>query len=258
MAELLLKGQPIGRVKGVLFDKDGTLSRSEPHLLQLADDRIAQALQIWRTQGRSALSEDALRQQLRDAFGRRDNGLDPAGTLAVAARRDNLTSMATVLCLQGCSWPEASRIASDSFDASDQSPSGLPTISELLPGVDGLIEALDQAAVTMAVISNDTRDGIDQFLSHHDLHKRISGLWSADDAPSKPDPGAVQALCAQCDLQPEDCALIGDAETDLTMATAAGIGVVLGFRGGWAVPPHLPSADHLFERWADLNVRASA
>ena len=241
MAELLLKGQPIGRVKGVLFDKDGTLSRSEPHLLKLADDRISQALQIWKTLGRAALSEDALRQQLRDAFGRRDNGLDPAGTLAVAARRDNLTSMATVLCLQGFSWPEASRIAADSFDASDQSPSGLPAISELLPGVAGLIEALDQGAVTLAVISNDTRDGIDQFLSHHGLHKRIRNLWSADDTPSKPDPGAVQALCGQLGLQPKDCALIGDAETDLTMATAAGIGVVLGFGGGWAVPHTCPA-----------------
>ena len=258
MAELLLKGQPIGRVKGVLFDKDGTLSRSEPHLLQLADNRITQALQIWREQGGAAHSEDALRQQLRDAFGRRDNGLDPAGTLAVAARRDNLTSMATVLCLQGCTWPEASRIAAESFDASDQSPAGLPAISELLPGVAGLIAALDQAAVTMAVISNDTRDGIDQFLSHHDLHKRIRDLWSADDRPSKPDPGAVQALCGQLGLHPKDCALIGDAETDLTMATAAGIGVVLGFRGGWALPLHLPSADHLVERWVDLNVRTSA
>ena len=36
MAQLLLKGHPIGNFDGVLFDKDGTLSHSEPHLLALA------------------------------------------------------------------------------------------------------------------------------------------------------------------------------------------------------------------------------
>ena len=39
MANLLLKGFPIGSVDGVLFDKDGTLSHSEPHLLDLAKQR---------------------------------------------------------------------------------------------------------------------------------------------------------------------------------------------------------------------------
>ena len=258
MAELLLRGQPIGQVKGVLFDKDGTLSHSEPHLLRLADERIKQALQTWRAQGRSVASETELHQQLRDAFGRRENGLDPAGTLAVAARRDNLTSMATVLCLQGCSWPEACEIAAASFDASDQGPAGPATISTLLPGVDTLMESLDRAAVTMAVISNDTADGIEQFLSHHDLCKRMNGFWSADNTPPKPDPGAVHALCEQLELQPNDCALVGDAETDLTMARSAGIGIVIGFRGGWAVTPQLPSAHHLVDRWADLRVRPSA
>ena len=258
MAELLLRGQPIGRVKGVLFDKDGTLSHSEPHLLRLADERIEQALQTWRGLGHSLSSTAELEQQLRDAFGRRRNGLDPAGTLAVAARRDNLTSMATVLCLQGCSWPEASAIAAASFDACDQNPPGHSMISDLLPGTGGLMEALDHAAVTMAVISNDTAEGIEAFLSHHKLRNRINGLWSADRTPSKPDPGAVHALCEQLGLEPSDCALVGDAETDLTMASSAGIGIVLGFRGGWAVTPPLPSAHHLVDQWADLNVRPSA
>ena len=46
MAQLLLKGHPIGNFQGVLFDKDGTLSDSEPHLLALADARINKAVQV--------------------------------------------------------------------------------------------------------------------------------------------------------------------------------------------------------------------
>ena len=258
MGLLFLWGLPMGRVMGVLFYMEGTLCHCVRLFVGVADDRIEQALQTWREQGRSVSSEAELHQQLRNAFGRRGNGLDPAGTLAVAARRDNLTSMATVLCLQGCSWPEACEIASASFDASDQGPAGLSTISALLPGVDTLMKSLDRAAVTMAVISNDTADGIEQFLSHHDLRKRMNGFWSADNTPPQPDPGAVHALCAQLELQANDCALVGDAETDLTMARSAGIGVVIGFRGGWAVTPQLPSAHHLVDRWADLSVRPCA
>ena len=47
MAQLLLRETPIGTIDGVLFDKDGTLSHSEPHLLDLAERRISAALTLW-------------------------------------------------------------------------------------------------------------------------------------------------------------------------------------------------------------------
>ena len=100
MAQLLLKGDPIGNFKGVLFDKDGTLSHSEPHLLALADARINKAVKIAQKQA-PALQADELRDTLRRAFGVHNGMLDPGGTLAVASRQDNIASTATVLCLLG-------------------------------------------------------------------------------------------------------------------------------------------------------------
>ena len=40
MVELLVKNNSIGFVKAIIFDKDGTLSNSEEHLLELAETRI--------------------------------------------------------------------------------------------------------------------------------------------------------------------------------------------------------------------------
>ena len=40
MAHLKLKDRELGSVQGVLFDKDGTLSHSEPRLIELADARL--------------------------------------------------------------------------------------------------------------------------------------------------------------------------------------------------------------------------
>ena len=88
MATLLLRGQPIGSIHGVLFDKDGTLSHSEPHLLELFERRLAVICDLWRdAKGAAHLSE--LDTTLRQAFGIRDKALHPGGTLAVAARQDN-------------------------------------------------------------------------------------------------------------------------------------------------------------------------
>ena len=102
MAQLLLKGHPIGNVQGVLFDKDGTLSHSEPHLLVLADARINKAVKVAQEQA-PALKPSELSHTLRRAFGVDHGMLDPGGTLAVASRQDNIASTATVFCLLGLS-----------------------------------------------------------------------------------------------------------------------------------------------------------
>ena len=89
MAQLLLMGHPIGNFLGVLCDKDGSLSHSEPHLLALADARIHKAVQVAQEQS-PALNLSELSHTLRRAFGVNKGMLDPGGTLAVASRQDNI------------------------------------------------------------------------------------------------------------------------------------------------------------------------
>ena len=252
MAQLLLKGHPIGNFQGVLFDKDGTLSHSEPHLQELAEARIRTALDLWSATGQSPNPD--LRPLLSRAFGLENGGLHPAGTLAVAARQDNMISMATVFCLLGCGWPQALELSERCFELVDQRHSTSPSPSPLLPHADRLLQRLHDAGIQLAVISNDTRSGIQSFLNHHGLSDRFSDCWSADDQPRKPDPAAVHQLCQRLNLTPERCALIGDAETDLSMARTAGIGCVIGYLGGWAKQPELPSATHRLTDWDEVGL----
>ena len=253
MAQLLLKGHPIGNFQGVLFDKDGTLSHSEPHLLALADARINTAIEIAQERA-PALQAPELSNTLHRAFGVDHGLLDPGGTLAVASRQDNIASTATVFCLLGCSWPQALAMAHTCFDAVDQDGLIDTTPSPLINGAGRLLRDLHQEGMTAAVISNDTRSGIEDFLSHHQLSAGVAGIWSADDQPRKPDPQAVLELCDRLGLPPQRCALVGDAETDLQMALEAGIGGVIGFTGGWSRAPELPSAQHLLHSWGHLSV----
>ena len=252
MATLMLRGAPIGNYDGVLFDKDGTLSHSEPHLQALAEARIRTAVDLWSATRQSPNPD--LRPLLSRAFGLENGGLHPAGTLAVAARQDNLISTATVFCLLGCGWPQALELSERCFELVDQRHGNSSSPSPLLPNADPVLQRLHDAGIQLAVISNDTRSGIQSFLNHHGLSDRFSDCWSADDQPRKPHPAAVHQLCQRLNLTPERCALIGDAETDLSMARTAGIVCVIGYLGGWAKQPKLPSAEHLLVDWNELEV----
>ena len=256
MAQLLLKGHPIGNFQGVLFDKDGTLSHSEPDLLALVRRRISTAERLWSEHDPATTSPpsyraDQLRPLLEQVYGVHGDAIHPAGTLAVAARQDNLASMATVFCLMGSGWPDALELATRCFADDVLGPE---PASALLNGAERLLHQCQQADVCTAIISNDTAEGIARFLNHHQLSDQIAACWSAEDSPRKPDPEAVLTLCNRLQLKPERCALIGDAETDLQMAQAAGIGLVLGYRGGWQQPPQLRTTPHLFDDWSVVAI----
>ena len=79
-------------------------------------------------------------------------------------------------------------------------------------------------------------------------------LWSAENTPSKPNPKAVIELCNKMQLNPSECALISDADTDLKMAKEADIPIVIGFTGGWEIPPTLTEERFLVENLNELKI----
>ena len=259
MAHLSLRGHSLGLIQGVLFDKDGTLSHSEPHLIQLADARTEETIRVFASRGASSDVQAQLQSLLKRAMGRCEAGLIPDGTLAVASRQHNLLSTATIFCLFDLSWPQALVLAEEIFDTVDYLHKHSSTKAALsprtpLPYSKELLNKLHSAGVVCAVISNDTHHGIEQFLDDHGLSHFITGIWSADDTPCKPDPGAVHGLCKKLNLDPSQCALIGDADSDLLMARRAGIGSALGYVAGWHRTPDLTSHQHLIHHWQELSV----
>jgi phosphoglycolate phosphatase len=257
MVHLVLRGQPLmsaghpADIKVVLFDKDGTMSRSEPHLLALATTRLRHCLRLG-----GATRKQELAALLEKAYGL-DAGaisLDPAGIIAVAARDHNLISTAVALTLVGHGWPESLALAEETFRLADlEPPSGPPHA----PTTDGLVEllmALRQRGVRCAVISNDDLPGIQGFLAAHGLADHIAAIWSAERLPRKPDPQAVHQLCAALEVHPSSCALIGDANSDLRMGRAAGVAVVMGYRGGWRRPVALEPTYPWLDHWRELVV----
>ncbi|MBM5807739.1 MAG: HAD family hydrolase [Cyanobacteria bacterium M_surface_10_m2_179] len=260
MVCLQLRGTALGDVDAVLFDKDGTLSISEPQLLTLAQARVFLCLE----QAESALDAAArleLRPLLERAYGLRAEAICPAGITAVASRDHNLIATATALVQVGLGWPEALALSERVFAEADQADArrSADHTTRTSATTDGLLPWLEQlqaAGVACAVISNDDMAGIEHFLDSHGLASYFSALWSAEHRPRKPDPAAVHGLCAQLGVPAARCALIGDANSDLQMAVAAGIPHqrALGYTAAWSSPPPLAEPHPLIHSWSELSL----
>ena len=55
-------------------------------------------------------------------------------------------------------------------------------------------------------------------------------------------------------INPSDCALISDADTDLKMAKEADIPIVIGFTGVWEIPPTLTEERFLVKNLNELKI----
>lgn len=257
MPQLLLRGMSLGPVQAVLFDKDGTLSISEPQLLTLAQARVLSCLEQVEPACRPLLQD-----LLERAYGMRTDAIHPAGITAVASRDHNLIATATALVQVGLGWPEALALSERVFAEADHSDARRqPAVAEqptsaTTAGLRPWLEQLQAAGVVCAVISNDDVAGIEQFLSSHDLEPFFAAIWSAEHRPRKPDPAAVHGLCAQLGVEARHCALIGDANSDLQMAVAAGIPHqrALGYTAAWSTPPPLAEPHPLVHHWCDLTL----
>ncbi|EAQ76797.1 MULTISPECIES: HAD family hydrolase [unclassified Synechococcus] len=260
MVELLLRGQPLGSVEAILFDKDGTLSLSEPGLLALSRARLQACLEHVPEANRPQFQS-----LLERAYGLLGDQLHPAGTTAVASRSHNLISTATAFCQVGLGWPDALAHSEAVFADIDRehiqghgARPGEAYLAPLTEGVKPLLLELHRSGVLLAVISNDDSEGIHRFLGGHGLSELFQEIWSAEMRPAKPDPAAVHGLCSRLGVSTSNCALIGDASSDLRMAERAGVALALGYSAGWTsrppLPEHLPRLDH----WRELQLARSS
>lgn len=259
MPELHLRGTRLGDVDAVLFDKDGTLSISEPQLITLAEARVFLCLEAVPAEHRSELQT-----LLERAYGLRADAICPAGITAVASRDHNLIATATALVQVGLGWPEALACSEAVFQEADRRDArragGDGATSATTAGLKDWLQQLCRAGVRCAVISNDDMAGIEHFLSSHGLRDCFAALWSAEHRPRKPDPAAVHGVCDQLGVMPARTALIGDANSDLRMAVAAGIphSLAIGYTAAWQMPPPLAEPHPLVHHWSELSLCGNA
>jgi len=121
-------------------------------------------------------------------------------------------------------------------------------------GIPELLEELARRGTRMAVLSNKPHDSTLAVVSHHFPGRRFDPVLGARDGfPVKPDPGGALEIARAWRLAPAKIAYVGDTNTDMQTANAAGM-FACGARWGFRTAEELTSngAAVLLEKPADL------
>jgi phosphoglycolate phosphatase len=104
----------------------------------------------------------------------------------------------------------------------------------LYPGIEPMLDGLVERGVLMAVLSNKpepfTRSCVAQLFSRY---RFVAVLGDVPDRHRKPDPAGVFEILATAGVPAVDALYVGDTDTDMRTAAAAGVcavGVTWGFR----------------------------
>ena len=261
MPELLIRKSSVGFIKAIIFDKDGTLSNSEECLLELAKTRIAFSEKKLKKLKINNIKIWLFKKLLLSIYGLKGNSISANASLAIASRDQNIISTATIFTLFGFDWFKSLSISQKIFDEVDIFLSTQKEITKksrtLISGALDLLVSLKNEGVCIALMTNDSQTGIEEFISRNKLEGIFDYFWSAENKPSKPNPEAVIELCKKMNLHPSECALISDADTDLKMAKEADISIAIGFTGGWVNPPTLNEKKFLLEKLNELKIQAN-
>ncbi len=259
MAELLIKNSSVGCVRAVIFDKDGTLSNSEDYLIELAITRIEFFKNKLKKLKINKFKIWFFCRLLASTYGLKNNCLLADESLAIASREHNIVSTATILNLFNFNWVQSLLISQQIFDEVDMflkdKKYNIQGKKRIITGAEDLLISLKGDGVCIALMTNDTESGIQEFISKNKLEGIFDYIWSSENKPSKPNPKAVIELCKRMKLNPTECALISDADTDLKMAKEADIPIVIGFTGGWRIPPTLNEKQFIIEKLNELNTQ---
>jgi phosphoglycolate phosphatase len=106
-------------------------------------------------------------------------------------------------------------------------------LEPLYPGAADAVAALVRRGdVVLGIATGKSQRGVRMVLGRHGLLDHFITIKTADDAPSKPDPGMVLAAMREAGAAPGETVVVGDTAYDMAMARAAGatgIGVSWGY-----------------------------
>ena len=132
----------------------------------------------------------------------------------------------------------------------------------LFAGAGLIVEKLAASRnITLGIATGKSLRGVHRLLDREDWRPHFATIQTADNAPSKPDPGMILQAMAETGAAPETTIMIGDTTYDIDMARAAGVHAI---GVGWGYHPvaalQASGAHVIVEDFTDLlrAVRAKA
>jgi phosphoglycolate phosphatase len=229
-------------IKGILFDKDGTLIDYRRTWAPIHED-----VALWAARGDRAVAAELLRHLGQDP----DSGdaTRASSVLAVGSVYDIAEAIVAHL---------GPRTPSDLAAAIDRIYSeGGARHAVAVDGAGPTLAVLEARGFRLGVATNDSEGGLAASLGRAGILGHLDFTIGCDSGfGSKPDPRMVYAFCAAVGVDPAEVAMVGDAVLDLAMGRAAGVGLVVGVLGGAGTREDLAAtADLILAGIAELPQR---
>jgi phosphoglycolate phosphatase len=225
-------------IQAVVFDKDGTLSNSHDYLRLVALKRWAMLER--RVADRAPVS---FGETLFQAWGLRDEQVDPKSMLAVASRRENEIVTAGYVAALEFSWIEALTIVQECFTAASGSFKNKQELTLPFPGVLPMLEMLRSHGLKLGILSADILPNIQNFVELHGLESYIDFCQGAQDGLHKPNPKLLELTCVGLGVAANQVLVIGDSSADIELAKQGGAAGAIGVSWGWPEDFELPNVD---------------
>jgi phosphoglycolate phosphatase len=222
-------------IRGILFDKDGTLL--DFHATWVPAYRRAAAT-ISREAGRPDLADRLL------AIGGYDHDsgrCDPGSPLGSGTNADIAR-----LWAGASGHPDSAALETrlGSIFATE-----VPASAVAVGDVASLFARLVARGLRLGVATMDSEALARHTVSALDIEAHLDFVCGYDSGfGTKPEPGMVEAFCARLSMRPAEVLVVGDTLRDLHMGRAAGAGLVVGVLSGAGSRELLaPHCDHVLE-----------
>jgi HAD superfamily hydrolase (TIGR01662 family) len=103
------------------------------------------------------------------------------------------------------------------------------TYAPATPGAAAAMESLVEAGHTLSIVSNNSAEAVDAYLSLHGLRHLVSNISArarSDPGLLKPSPHLLEQAIESLGVKPNQCVMVGDSVSDIEAACRAGTAIV--------------------------------
>lgn len=226
-------------VRGLLFDKDGTLFDFNASWRTVVDQTIEVL----------APSPSYIDRMAQDVgYDRANRRFEPGSVVVAGAISECAEAWARYRPDLGAERIET--IANQIVDSAVARGALVPAV----PDLRGLLQGLIDLGMQLGIATHDSEAAARSQVGRHDALDCFAFISGYDSGHGlKPGPGMMLAFCRSTGLQPGECVMIGDSVHDLGVAPSSGAAMSIGVLTGPAERRDLePHADHVIDSIGDL------
>lgn len=209
------------KIKGILFDKDGTLLEFDRTWRPIANQVVEEVANHYNFKDKISLKE---------SIGLFENRIDPAGSLSAGTNKDVALDMLEVLRKENITLTDKEHIRW-STQVFNKVAASLPFYP-----VDGVLETIKQFKKAGYLIGLSTADSVDNaklFLQKTGLNLYFDYIGADDGIINpKPAPDYMENFCKYYALKPSEVAVVGDTMADMNFGINSGAGLIVGVLSG--------------------------